>query len=137
MHQTQIAGGVVLNAQGLVCIVNQKDTSWSFPKGHVEPGEEHLAAAKREIYEETGIKDLFLLRELGSYDRFKIGKDGIGEDITKPRTITLFLFTTTKQKLKPQEKETTEARWVPKEAVVKLLTHPKDKEFFLLILPTL
>ncbi|MBI4739219.1 NUDIX domain-containing protein [Candidatus Woesearchaeota archaeon] len=137
MHKTQIAGGVVLNAQRLICIVNQQDTSWSFPKGHVEAGEEQLTAAKREIFEETGIKDLTLLRKLGSYERFKISKDGRGEDNTKPRQITMYLFTTTQQKLQPQETGTPEARWVKREEVANLLTHPKDTEFFLRILPTI
>jgi bis(5'-nucleosidyl)-tetraphosphatase len=31
---------------------------WDFPKGMVEPGESPLAAAKREVAEETGIEDL-------------------------------------------------------------------------------
>ncbi|MBI5398446.1 NUDIX domain-containing protein [Candidatus Woesearchaeota archaeon] len=137
MHKTQIAGGVVCNAQGLFCIVHQQDTSWSFPKGHVEAGEEHITAAKREIFEETGIKTLVLMRELGSYERYKISKDGRGEDNTKPRQITMYLFTTTQQKLQPQETNTSEARWVKKEEVANMLTHPKDKEFFLQILPTL
>jgi bis(5'-nucleosidyl)-tetraphosphatase len=33
---------------------------WDFPKGEVEPGEEPLAAAVREVAEETGLADLSL-----------------------------------------------------------------------------
>jgi 8-oxo-dGTP pyrophosphatase MutT (NUDIX family) len=29
---------------------------WSFPSGHVEEGEEDIESAKREFYEETGLK---------------------------------------------------------------------------------
>jgi 8-oxo-dGTP pyrophosphatase MutT (NUDIX family) len=32
--------------------------NWDFPKGTVEPGEEPLAAARRETAEETGLRDL-------------------------------------------------------------------------------
>jgi bis(5'-nucleosidyl)-tetraphosphatase len=32
--------------------------NWDFPKGLVEPGETPLAAARREVTEETGITDL-------------------------------------------------------------------------------
>jgi 8-oxo-dGTP pyrophosphatase MutT (NUDIX family) len=32
--------------------------NWDFPKGEVEPGEDPLETAKREVTEETGISDL-------------------------------------------------------------------------------
>lgn len=32
--------------------------NWDFPKGELEPGEDPLQAAKREVLEETGISDL-------------------------------------------------------------------------------
>jgi 8-oxo-dGTP pyrophosphatase MutT (NUDIX family) len=32
--------------------------NWDFPKGRIEPGEAPLAAARREVAEETGIEDL-------------------------------------------------------------------------------
>ncbi|MBI2577691.1 MAG: NUDIX domain-containing protein [Candidatus Wildermuthbacteria bacterium] len=35
-----------------------KDEYWDFPKGHIEKGEEEQEAARREIGEETGLKDV-------------------------------------------------------------------------------
>ena len=60
------AGGVVLNGAGQVLVVNQKGTSWSLPKGHVEEGEDALSAARREIFEEAGIPAGVLNLILGS-----------------------------------------------------------------------
>ncbi|MBP6890880.1 NUDIX domain-containing protein [Candidatus Parcubacteria bacterium] len=34
---------------------------WEFPKGHIEKGENALATAKRELIEETKIKDLIVI----------------------------------------------------------------------------
>src|ERR1700755_3050812 len=58
MIHTESAGGVVLNGAGQVLVVTQKGTSWSLPKGHVEDGEDALAAARREIHEEAGVTQL-------------------------------------------------------------------------------
>jgi len=133
-RHTHTAGGVVLNAKGKVLIVNQRGNSWSLPKGHLEQGEDALAAAVREIYEEAGVRKLKLIKPLGSYKRYKIGKKG-GQDKSELKTISLFLFTTTQKKLDPQDSNHPEARWVKPDAVAKLLTHPKDKWFFKKILP--
>lgn len=132
-HATFSAGGVVLNVHGQILVVNQKHNSWSLPKGHIDLGETVVEAAKREIYEESGLRDLVMLRELGTYQRFKIGKGGAEEDQSEWKTITFFLFSTSEQNLAPVDPENPEARWVDKEEVTSLLTHPKDKEFFLKI----
>jgi len=129
MLHTKSAGGVVINSQGQVLVVNQKNTSWSLPKGHIEEGEDALIAARREIYEEAGIRDLTLVRELGSYQRFRIGKNG-GEDESELKTIFMFLFKTAESALSPIDDDNPEARWMDRDNVVRLLTHPKDKEFF-------
>ena len=126
---TKTAGGVVLNSQGQVLVVNQNHNSWSLPKGHVDPGETALEAARREIYEESGVGNLELIKELGSYERYKIALDG-GDDLTELKVITLFLFNTDVKELNPQDPANPEARWVDKEKVVDLLTHYKDKVFF-------
>ena len=130
MKRTLSAGGVVLNPAGLVLVVNQFGTSWSLPKGHLEKGEDALTAAKREVLEEAGVAELLLVRELGSYQRYRIALDG-GDDLTELKTIRMFLFRTAQEKLAPQDPENPEARWVERPAVAPLLTHRKDREFFL------
>jgi 8-oxo-dGTP pyrophosphatase MutT (NUDIX family) len=120
---------VVTNDEGKVLVVSQRGTSWSLPKGHVDPGENALAAARREIYEESGIRNLELVRELGSYERHKIGVNG-GDDRSELKVITMFLFRTSEKSLKPVDPDNPEARWVDKSKVRQLLTHERDKEFF-------
>jgi len=133
MKKTQTAGGVVVNKEGFVLVVNQKGTSWSLPKGHVEDGENKLNAAKREIYEESGVNNLEFVKELGTYSRHKISELGTSEDKSELKIITMFLFKTNQdtKNLKPLDPENPEARWVPKEEVAALLTHSKDKKFFM------
>jgi len=127
--KTHSAGGVVTNGEGRVLVVSQHGTSWSLPKGHIDPGEDALVAAKREIYEESGVRDLEFVRQLGTYERHKIGVDG-GDDPSELKVITMFLFRTSETLLRPVDPDNPEAKWVEKEKVAGLLTHQKDKEFF-------
>jgi predicted NUDIX family NTP pyrophosphohydrolase len=41
--------------------------AWSIPKGLIDPGEDHAAAARRDFYEETGIAPPGELLPLGSH----------------------------------------------------------------------
>ena len=131
MRKTLTAGGVVVNPEGQILVVNQRGTSWSLPKGHIDAGEDALEAAKREIYEESGVREweLELVRELGSYHRYKISEDG-GDDFSELKKITMFLFRTQQMELRPIDPANPQARWVEKEKVAELLTHWKDREWF-------
>lgn len=65
---------------------------WDFPKGEVEPGEEPLAAALRELAEETGITDIELAwgtvwYETPPYGRGKVARYYVGR--TRTRTVVL------------------------------------------------
>ena len=127
---TESAGGVVVNVDsGEVLVVNQNHNSWSLPKGHIESNENPLEAAKREIFEESGISELNLIEELGKYKRFRIGKYS-KDDESEIKTILLYLFTTTQRHLNPTDPHHPEAQWVSRFEVANLLTHKKDKEFF-------
>jgi len=133
------AGGVVLNRKGQILVVNQRGCSWSLPKGHIEKGESILEAARREIYEESGVKKLKFVRLLGSYERSRMGSTG-GEvparsnDGAKKKKLTFFLFETDRDALQPIDPDNPEARWVDRRDAPELLTHPKDREFLLQVL---
>jgi 8-oxo-dGTP pyrophosphatase MutT (NUDIX family) len=127
------AGGIVLNSEGKIVLVRQHQNSWSFPKGGLEPGESELEAARREIFEEAGLKDIELLQKdvLGSYERYSIGIDGVSEQKEWGlRKRTFFLFKTRDDTLNwGHDDEVTDARWVSIDEALQLLTHPKDKTF--------
>jgi ADP-ribose pyrophosphatase YjhB (NUDIX family) len=126
---TVTAGGVVINRQGSVLLVNQNGTTWSLPKGHVDPGEEPVQTAIREIREESGVTDLHFLRILGAFGRYKIGRD-IKDDKSEWKVLLFFLFKTGQNELDPSDPHNPEARWVHPDEVEALLTHPKDKAFY-------
>jgi 8-oxo-dGTP pyrophosphatase MutT (NUDIX family) len=132
---SESAGGIVVNPKGEVLVVNQNHDSWSLPKGHVDPGETPLDAARREIYEESGVSRLTLIKPLGFYERYRIAKGG-GDDKSELKRIHMFLFSTTVRILKPIDPNNPEARWVSAEDAALLLTHPKDREFFLACKPS-
>jgi len=57
---------------------------WDFPKGQVEPGEEPLQAAVREVREETGLDNLVfrwggVYRETPPYSRSKVARYYLAE----------------------------------------------------------
>lgn len=126
------AGGIVVNPEGKIALVEQHGNSWSFPKGGIEAGESELEAATREIFEETGLQDIELVEELGNYERYSLGLDGKSENKDWGlRRRTLFLFKTpqTEFRLNPHDEEVTDMRWVTLDEAAELLSHPKDKEF--------
>ena len=61
----------------------------------------------------------------------RIGKDG-GEDGSELKKLTFFLFEAEGETLKPIDPDNPEARWVDRDKVADMLTHPKDRgEFFI------
>ena len=121
------SGGIVINNGKLILVFQNKSQTWNFPKGHVKENETLLETAKREIFEESGVKNLTFIKKLGSYTR------GTKNNPTLQKKITIFQFTTTQTNLQPLDPENPEAKWVLIEKAVDLLDYKKDKNFFLKI----
>ncbi len=132
MIETESAGGIVVSQYGNVALVSQRGEVWSFPKGHIEAGETPIMAAKREITEETGLTEMTFIKPLGQYTRPKIGKTG-DDDMTEIKTIHLFLFSSKEIPLNPLDSDNPSAKWVSPNDVEALLTHSKDRSFFVSI----
>jgi putative (di)nucleoside polyphosphate hydrolase len=63
-------GTLVINAEGKLLLCHVTGTaSWDIPKGLQDPGENPLQAARRELFEETGLSfDEALFQEIGEFD---------------------------------------------------------------------
>lgn len=65
------AGGVVLRrieGEIRVLLIRDRFRKWGLPKGHVEPGEDDIRAALREVEEETGLSALIPGPEVTTID---------------------------------------------------------------------
>ena len=104
----EAAGGIVVNELDEILFIFRRGF-WDLPKGKIDSGETKKIAALREINEETGIKDLALIKKLGmTRHTFKIKP---GSRILKKSY--WYLITTKKQKLKPQKSEDiVKAEWI-------------------------
>ena len=81
------AAGVVVfrrTGRGIYLLVLRAYKNWDFPKGLVEPGEDQLACAKRELKEETGLSGVDFpfgeeFKETLPYSGHKIARYYLGE----------------------------------------------------------
>ena len=126
LSRSPSAGGIVLNSNGEVLLVNEGDGFWGFPKGRPEKGETLLETAIREIAEETGLTEINKVAELGSYQRHPVWQ-GV-ENQAEIKDISLFLFHIG-QDLPAANTENNECRWFSVDQVPAKLSHVKDRQF--------
>ena len=74
-------GIVVLNKNNQVFVARRIDNSknfWQMPQGGVDKNEDYLAAAYRELEEETSIKNIDLVKELDGLISYELPKHLLG-----------------------------------------------------------
>ncbi len=128
--ESKSAGGLVCNEHSQVLLVQEFGEYWGLPRGHLEPGENALQAAIREIYEETGISDLTKIANLGSYTRSTF--DHLGKPNYKElKHITMFAFTTAQTRLQPRDQAITDAGWFDPDEAEAMFINEDDLSFFI------
>ena len=74
-------GIAVLNKENKVFVARRIDNpknSWQMPQGGVDHDEDYLVAAYRELREETGIKNVELIKELDGFTTYKLPTNLLG-----------------------------------------------------------
>ena len=121
------AGGVVVRGEEVVVIVPTRRASdgskvVALPKGHIDPGENALQAATREVREETGIV-AEPVTELGE-TRYWYRRDGQ----TIPKSVSFYLFEYIEGDTADHDDEVEKAWWIPLTDARSELSHAAERE---------
>jgi 8-oxo-dGTP pyrophosphatase MutT (NUDIX family) len=118
---------VVVRGEEVVVIVPTRRAAdgsrvLALPKGHVDPGETPVEAARREVREETGIV-AEPVKELGQ-TRYWYRRDGktIGKEVS------FFLFEHTEGDTADHDDEVEEVRWIGLAEAERELSHEAERE---------
>ncbi len=74
-------GVIILNNQNKVFVGKRKDNpvdKWQMPQGGIDKGEDYTSAMRRELYEETGIKNIEILREIKGHYEYELPENLLG-----------------------------------------------------------
>ena len=74
-------GIIVLNNNNQVFVGKRKDNpgdKWQMPQGGVDKGEDFITAMRRELIEETSIKNIKILKEIQNMYHYELPKNLVG-----------------------------------------------------------
>ena len=103
----------------VLMIKHSENSHYSFPKGHVEPGETEHETAKREVFEETAVR----IEIKGGFRHpvYYRPRPGVKKEVV------YFLALTDQVETSPAEGETVLAEWIEVERASGLLAHENDR----------
>ena len=74
-------GIIVLNKQNKIFVGKRKDNpgdKWQMPQGGVDKGEDYITAMRRELSEETSIKNIKILKEIDQMYEYELPENLVG-----------------------------------------------------------
>jgi 8-oxo-dGTP pyrophosphatase MutT (NUDIX family) len=130
-EKTEKAGAIILssiNRSKVALLYRGRQNDWSFPKGHVDPGENSVETMTREIREETGLV-VDIIETLPPLEYVSSS----GELVC---TKMFLVVSKDDSKLKLEFKED-DIQWIQLNKVVKKLSYDNLINYFTKILPTI
>lgn len=120
------AGGIIFEDGKVLSILMRNlrgEEVWTFPKGHLDPGETAEQAAVREVFEETGWDCEILSPLHTAHYSFERGGEPVEKDVL------WFLMKRAGGDGMPRTPdEVLEVRWLGLEEAERLLSYPSDLE---------
>ena len=116
------AGGIVVRdaPEPLIAVVRlRKDKAWVLPKGKLKANEDALAAAKREVLEETG-HDVSVHEFLGSMSQ------AAG---SKPKIVQFWRMRAVGRPVRKLMRDVKAVKWLPLDEAIATLTHAHERAF--------
>ena len=74
-------GIIVLNKQNKIFVGKRKDNpgdKWQMPQGGVDEGEDYITAMKRELFEETSIQNIKIIKEIDKIFQYELPENLVG-----------------------------------------------------------
>ena len=74
-------GIIVLNKQNKIFVGKRKDNpgdKWQMPQGGVDEGEDYITAMRRELLEETSIKNIEIIKEIDKIYQYELPENLVG-----------------------------------------------------------
>ena len=130
-------GAIVLNKNNQVFVGKRKDNPgkyWQMPQGGVDKGENYIDAMKRELSEETSIKNIEILKEIDEWTEYELPNYLLGK-IWKGKYrgqkqkwfIVRYLGKDEEINLKTKHPEFIEWKWIELEKLPGVIVHFKKK----------
>jgi 8-oxo-dGTP pyrophosphatase MutT (NUDIX family) len=101
----------------------------ALPKGHIEPGESAVEAARREVREETGLE----AEAVGKLDDVRYWYSREGQRVLK--NVAFFLFAYRSGRLQDHDDEVESAEWLALEEAQSRLSYRGDRDIAALAVP--
>ena len=136
-------GVVVLNNKNQVFVGKRKDNpgdKWQMPQGGVDIGESYINAMKRELFEETSIKNIKILKEVDRIYEYELPNNLVGiiwkgkfRGQKQKWFITIFLGEDSEINLNTKHPEFIDWKWIEPKLLPKVIVNFK-KDLYLNLL---